>query len=91
MLQNTRQTARRFLGTTLTGLLLLGGSSVLAAEAPPSEPLMPEPVPPEAEAAYQDLVGDRTRPVQLDEAVFTDISPLTVPEIGVALPEDQAH
>lgn len=49
----------------------------------------PLPLPPEAEAAYQDLNAEILEPVALDEAVFTEISPVTVPELGVRLPEDQ--
>jgi hypothetical protein len=46
-------------------------------------------LPPEAEAAHQDLIPDRRRQHRLDEAVFTEIWPVTVPEIGIALPPDQ--
>ena len=63
------------------------GTATFAAEAP-------LPVPPEAEAAHQDLRGNSgsgpsDSEKQLDEAIFTEISALTVPEIGVALPADQ--
>lgn len=67
----------------LIGLLLLPLS------AWPAEGPAPEPLPPEAEAAYQDLHAETREPVALDEAVFTEISPVTVPELGVRLPEDQ--
>ena len=67
----------------LMGLLL--PLVAAAGEAP-----QPEPLPPQAEAAYQDLKAETREPVALDEAVFTEISPVTVPEIGVRLPEDQA-
>ena len=65
-----------------------------AAEAPVGESAggapVQAPLPPEAEAAHQDLVSDRRGGRWLDEAVFTEISPVTVPEIGIALPPDQA-
>ncbi|MGE0622955.1 MAG: hypothetical protein AB7I04_06845 [Pseudomonadales bacterium] len=61
---------------------LLAPLLAVAAEAP-------LPLPPEAEAAYQDLNADTREPVALDEAVFTEISPVTVPELGVRMPEDQ--
>ncbi len=64
-------------------------SAAAAADAP-------LPVPPEAEAAYQDLreksgAGPADPEKQLDEAIFTEISALTIPEIGIALPADQEH
>ena len=73
-----------------------------AAEAPPSDQMndlqmsavliesSPLPVPPEAESAYQDLVTDNVQEIWLEEAVFTEISPLTIPEVGIVLPPDQA-
>lgn len=75
----------------LNGVLLcLAAGSLRAAEAVPvpDPPLGP---PPAVEAAQQDL--NRARPVDtgLDEAVFTEISPLTIPEIGIALPLDQTE
>jgi hypothetical protein len=65
------------------------GPVAVAAEAPP-------PLPPEAEAAHQDLQGEsgaaRSKAEErLDEAIFTEISPLTIPETGIALPADQEH
>ena len=67
----------------------LAGPVAVAAEAPP-------PLPPEAEAAHQDLQGKpgaaRSKAEEsLDEAIFTEISPLTIPETGIALPADQEH
>lgn len=59
-----------------------------AAEAIPAD-LGVGPLPPEAEAAHQDLIGRKTADSWLDEAIFTEISPLTIPEIGIALPPDQ--
>ena len=57
---------------------------VNAAEAP-----TPQPLPPQAESAYQDLNVETREPVALDEAVFTEISPVTEPELGIRLPDDQ--
>lgn len=72
---------------TLCASLLLTGAA-WAGEAPMPE--LPDiQVPVSAEAAY--LTG-REQPVripQLDEAIFTDITPLTVPEQALRLPEDQ--
>lgn len=64
--------------------LLAAPLTALAAEAPPVDVL-----PPEGEAAYQDLSAQAGEPVMLDEAIFTEISPLTVPELGIRLPPDQ--
>ena len=66
------------------------GPESMAAEA------SPPPLPPEAEAAHQDLqgksgVGQSSAENVLDEAIFTEISPLTIPETGIALPADQEH
>jgi hypothetical protein len=71
----------------------------MAAEAPladagGSQSVLP--LPPEAEAAHQDLLGKgrgnrSASGKSLDEAIFTEISPLTIPEIGLALPADQEH
>ena len=90
-----RSTRQRLAGVFLAVLALSGSTAVHSAEALPlgfdgvnSAPL---PVPVEAEAAHQDLVSPEKQEIWLDEAVFTDISPLTVPEIGIALPADQEH
>lgn len=69
-------------------LLLLTGSAAFAGEAPMPD-AAPGPVPAEAEAAHQDMKGHDGAPPALDEAIFTEISPLTIPEIGIALPPDQ--
>jgi len=66
----------------------VSSSALLAAEAPLEAPELTG-VPVAAEAAYQ---TDRARSVQqpaLDEAVFTDITPLTVPDQAIRLPPDQ--
>ncbi|MCB1685990.1 MAG: hypothetical protein R3E82_00760 [Pseudomonadales bacterium] len=68
------------------GLLLAG--VVFAGEAP--MPAVPDvQVPVSAEAAYLTGRAQTVRIPQLDEAIFTDISPLTVPEQAIRLPEDQ--
>ena len=93
------------IGRLLAGIavalsLILMSPNGLAAEAPlaqtgsGSQPLPP--LPPEAEAAHQDLRdGDSRRwvvaGISLDEAIFTEISPLTIPENGLRLPDDQKH
>lgn len=70
----------------LSGLLLAGQAQ--AAEAPmPAEAEIQVPV--SAEAAYQTGRTQTVHPPVLDEAVFTDITPLTVPESAIRLPEDQ--
>ena len=69
-------------------LLLLTGSAALGGEAPMPD-AAPVPVPQEAEAAHQDMKGQDGAAPALDEAIFTEISPLTIPEIGIALPADQ--
>lgn len=62
---------------------------VWAAEAPSTDAGFPlDPAAQEAEAAYQ-IVDVSTSERWLDEAVFTEISPLIIPDVGVALPEDQ--
>jgi hypothetical protein len=69
---------------------LAAALSVNAAEAP--VPVAPPPnllIPPEAEAPYQ-VVSEAEQKVRwLDSAVFTEISPLSVPDVAVKLPEDQ--
>jgi hypothetical protein len=86
---------RRTIGGGLLGLLLLVASTAFGAEAPVSAgstPLIaPEPLPPEAEAAHLDAVDDQRREVWLDEAIFTEITPVTEPELGIRLPADQDH
>ncbi len=67
-------------------LAWISASAVAAEAAAP-----PPPVPPEAEAAHQDLLRGEDPEKSLDEAIFTEISPLTIPEIGIRLPEDQEH
>ncbi len=75
----------------------LGSMTVLAAEAVPGGSQMqgiegaPLPLPTEAETPYQDQKGFPRHDVRLDEAIFTEISPLTTPEVAIALPEDQDH
>ena len=71
----------------LLSFVTLAALPAVAAEAP----VTPPPVPTDAEAAHQDLLRDDSREKSLDEAIFTEISPLTIPEIGIRLPEDQEH
>jgi len=90
-----RPIRQRLPGVFLAVLALSGSTLVHGAEALPlgfdDTNSAPRPVPVEAEAAHQDLVSPEKQEIWLDEAVFTDISPLTVPEIGIALPADQEH
>ena len=84
---------------SLALLMMLTAGQLWAAEAPLPDLLAAEsvlPLPPEAEAAHQDLRGREgashsVAGKTLDEAIFTEISPLTIPEIGIALPADQDH
>ena len=99
MRADRRTFCRPLLGMALA--LILSGVSLMAvaAEAPLTDAGSSNsvlPLPPEAEAAHQDLLGpqggSRTASGKsLDEAIFTEISPLTIPEIGLALPADQEH
>lgn len=59
-----------------------------AAEAPAAAPETVV-VPIAAEAAYQTGRARSVRQPVLDEAVFTDITPLTVPDRAIRLPPDQ--
>jgi len=83
-----RTTLTRLCAAFLLLPLLLAGPAAIAAEAAPFDS-PPAPLPPEAEAAYQDLLEDRRIDVWLDEAVFTEITPVMVPEVGIKLPPDQ--
>ena len=71
----------------LLSFVTLAALPAVAAEAP----VPPPPVPTDGEAAHQDLLRDDSREKSLDEAIFTEISPLTIPEIGIRLSEDQVH
>ena len=91
--ESTLRSACRGRVTVLAALLFLTSLAV-AAEAPVevvgSEDPLP-PLPPSAEAAQQDMIGPASTEASLDEAIFTEISALTVPEVGIALPQDQEH
>ena len=67
--------------------------AAFAQEAPPPEPAISATEPGRAsvsaEATYLDLKADKARNRQMDEAIFTEISPLTVPETAIRLPDDQ--
>lgn len=66
-----------------------------AAEASPVAASLgsegPMPVATEAEVPYQDSKDTHRFNTWLDEAIFTEISPVTAPEVGIALPDDQDH
>ena len=82
----------------VVGLVSMAGW-VNAAEAPLPVPTAPESFSPEqlslltdslsaAEAAFQlPLLEDANH--SLDPAVFTEIAPMTVPDIAIRLPKDQ--
>jgi len=89
-------TVRRYSGLSAiaaefgAGLLLtLLALSSHAAEAPQGgSATSVEIISPEAEAPYQvSREGEQQR--WLDPAVFTEISPLSVPDVAVKLPSDQ--
>lgn len=68
----------------------LGATFGYAADGPVApEPPPPEPLSPEVEAPHQVAVEGQQRVRWLDPAVFTEISPLTLPDIGIRLPADQ--
>jgi hypothetical protein len=70
--------------TSLTGAALLG-ILLLCAAAEGAEPAPP----PEMEAAHQVHVGAGQRDWKLDTAVFIELSPVTVAEPALGLPDDQ--
>jgi len=84
--------AVRFSGLSVTAASLLLGFACAAgaAEAPvidlPAELVL---IPPQAEAPYQVSREGEQKIRWLDPALFTEISPLTVPDVAVKLPEDQ--
>ncbi len=73
----------------LLGLLAAAGGHAAEAPEAPEAPVPPPLVSPEAEAPHQVVVESEQRVRWLDPAVFTDISPLTQPDIGIRLPPDQ--
>ena len=89
--------ASRFSGRSAIAVRLAFCAGVLAvglvanaAEAP--APVISSPsvlVPPEAEAPYQIATESDQKVRWLDSAVFTEITPLSVPDVAVKLPEDQ--
>lgn len=72
--------------------LLLASGALRAADAPevtPSSDLPASLASPEIEAPYE-VARQRPRQIRtLDPAIFTDISPLTAPDVGIRLPPDQ--
>jgi len=84
--------AVRFSGLSVTAASLLLGFACAAgaAEAPVSDlPAEGVLIPPQAEAPYQVSREGEQKIRWLDPALFTEISPLTVPDVAVKLPEDQ--
>ena len=68
---------------------LVGLGAYLGAGLASGDPVPEAPVDPEAEAAYQLEVAQAEQDWRLDPTVFTDISPVSVPEVAIKLPEDQ--
>jgi len=90
-------TARSFSGHSATGVrsvalaLLLAASHAWAADAPTAgNDRLPASLDrPESEAPL-DVDRERRHNVRaLDPAIFTEISPLTAPDVGIRLPADQ--
>jgi len=84
--------AIRFSGLSATAAsLLLGFACAAGAAEAPMIDLAVEGVliPPQAEAPYQVSREGEQRVRWLDPALFTEISPLTIPDVAVKLPEDQ--
>ena len=75
--------ARRLLCLALVTLLQ---QPLQAAEAPVADSQL---IPPAAEAPYQVNRETEQQVRWLDPAIFTQISPLNVPEVAVKLPADQ--
>ena len=72
----------RWLGVAL-------GVACLAAGVAAANPSATVPVDPVAEAAYQLETPQIEQDWRLDPTVFTDISPVSVPEVAIKLPDDQ--
>ena len=53
------------------------------------DPASAAPVTPQAEAAYQLEVAQPRQNWRLDPMVFTELSPVSVPEVAIRLPDDQ--
>ena len=68
---------------------LVGLTGYLAVGLACADPVPEAPVDPEAEAAYQLEVVQNEQDWRLDPMVFTDISPVSVPEVAIKLPDDQ--
>ena len=84
-----------------TGARLLAVALILASAGASAQEAVPPPVTAgadaamrpstAAEASYQDLEAGEQPSATLDEAIFTEISPLSVPETAIKLPPDQEH
>ena len=61
--------------------------SNVGARSASGDPAAEAPVSPQAEAAYQ--LEHRQQNWHLDPMVFTDLSPVSVPEVAIKLPADQ--
>ena len=86
------RTGRALLAAWLLLAVLPGAAVAQEAPLPAAEPAAePPPLPVEAEVPQQDLLPGQHRTLPLEEAVFTEISPLTIPEIGIRLPADQQY
>ena len=89
-------TAVRFTGRSaiiarVIGCLLLSAvvGAVQAAEAPQPTPVEVKLIPPAAEAPYQVIRETQQQVRWLDPTIFTEISPLSVPDVALKLPADQ--
>ena len=65
------------------------GVAGLTAGHVSANPAAQAPVDPGAEAAYQLETPQTEQDWRLDPTVFTDISPVSVPEVAIKLPDDQ--
>ena len=70
-------------------ICLVGLTGYLGAGLASGDPVSESPVDPEAEAAYQLEVAPAEQDWRLDPTVFVDISPVSVPEVAIKLPDDQ--
>ena len=85
--------AVRFSGLSAIAARVIVTWSAMAAFAAEA-PMVPELgesllIPPEAEAPYQVVQEGSQRVRWLDPAIFTEITPVTVPDVAVKLPADQ--
>jgi hypothetical protein len=69
--------------------VLVGFCGWMATGYVNGDPVAAPPVDPSAEAAYQLEAGYVAADWRFDPTIFTDISPVSVPEVAIKLPEDQ--